>query len=168
MNLFDNIIKSSVGNFLGTQSPSVPSFTTPQAPRTMNYTAPVTQPVAPKPTMTLFSDEQEMYKKMKADNLPDETAFSMLKKRRMDILGGNDISKEETDILKRMQADNVPVKQAVSMIQQRRKDQFNKKYEEGNLLQKGAYNTLAFAAGNLETLAKYSGNALDFITGGTM
>jgi hypothetical protein len=54
------------------------------------------------------------------------------------------------------------------MIQQRRKDQFNKKYEEANLLQKGAYNTLAFAAGNLETVAKYGGNALDFITGGTM
>lgn len=71
-------------------------------------------------------------------------------------------------MLLKMQADNIPVKQAVSMIQKRRADQFNKKYEEGNLLQKGAYNTLAFAAGNLETLAKYSGNTLDFITGGTM
>jgi len=85
MNLFDNIIKSSVNKFLGTTTPSVPSFTTPQAPRTMNYTQP-TAPVAQKPNMTLFSDEQKMFQKMKADNLPDETAFSMLKKRRMDIL----------------------------------------------------------------------------------
>ena len=80
--------------------------------------------------MTLFSDEQKMFQKMKADNLDDNTAYSMLKKRRMDILGGNDLGNDEKEMLLKMQADNVPVKQAVSMIQQRRKDQFNKKYEE--------------------------------------
>lgn len=167
MNLFDNILNQSKNKFLGTQPsvPSVPSFATPQAPRTVNYTAPQVQQ---KPSMTLFSDEQKMFQKMKADNLDDNTAYSMLKKRRMDILGGNDLGNDEKEMLLKMQADNVPVKQAVSMIQQRRKDQFNKKYEEWNLLQKWAYNTLAFAAGNLETLAKYSGNTLDFITGGTM
>ena len=126
MNLFDNIIQSSVGNFTGTK-PITPSLTTQKVPRTVNYTAPQIQQ---KPSMTLFSDEQKMFQKMKADNLDDNTAYSMLKKRRMDILGGNDITPEETDILKRMQADNVPVKQAVTMIQQSRKDQFNKKYEE--------------------------------------
>lgn len=129
MNLFDNILNQSKNKFLGTQPsvPSIPSFSTPKAPKTVNYTDPQVQQ---KPTMTLFSDEQKMFQKMKADNLDDNTAYSMLKKRRMDILGGNDITQEETDILKRMQADNVPVKQAVSMLQQRRKDQFNKKYEE--------------------------------------
>jgi len=132
MNLFDNIIQSSVGNFLGTKPtvPSTPSFTTPQAPRTVNYTAPQVPQVQAKPSMTLFSDEQQMFQKMKADNLPDDTAYSMLKKRRMDILGGNDLGNDEKEMLLKMQADNVPVKQAVSMIQQRRKDQFNKKYEE--------------------------------------
>ena len=167
MNLFDNILNQSKNKFLGTQPsvPSTPSFATPQAPRTVNYTAPQVQQ---KPSMTLFSDEQQMFQKMKADNLDDNTAYSMLKKRRMDILGWNDLGNDEKEMLLKMQADNVPVKQAVSMIQQRRKDQFNKKYEEWNLLQKWAYNTLAFAAGNLETLAKYSGNTLDFITGGTM
>ncbi len=44
MNLFDNIIKQSTSNFLGTQTtPTVPSFMTqqaPQAPRTTNYVAP--------------------------------------------------------------------------------------------------------------------------------
>lgn len=32
------------------------------------------------------------------------------------------------------------------MIQKRRKDQFEKKYQEGNILQKGAYNALMFGA----------------------
>ena len=44
MNLFDNIIKQSTSNFIGTQTtPTVPSFMTqqaPQAPRTTNYVAP--------------------------------------------------------------------------------------------------------------------------------
>lgn len=60
MNLFDNIIQSSVGNFLGTKPtvPSTLSFATPQAPRTINYTAPqVTQPQV-RQSMTLFSDEK--------------------------------------------------------------------------------------------------------------
>jgi hypothetical protein len=132
MNLFDTIF-NPVNNFTGKQAqPQVPSFATPQAPRTTNYTQPIqtTAPVIQKPSMTLFSDEQSMFQKMKADNLSDEQSYSMLKKRRADILGGNDISVQETEILKRMQADAVPVKQAVSMIEQRRKDQFQKKYDE--------------------------------------
>ncbi len=170
MNLFDNIIKQSTSNFLGTKPivPSTPIFTTPQAPRTSSYIAPNTPYTPSKPSMSLFSDEKQMFQKMKADNLSDDTAYSMLKKRRMDILGWNDLANDEKSMLLKMQADNVPVKEAVSLIQKRRADQFNKKYKEGNLLQKWAYNTLAFAAGNLEILAKYSGNTLDFITGGTM
>ena len=170
MNLFDNIIQTSKNNFLGTKPivPSTPIFTTPQAPRTSSYIAPNTPYTPSKPSMSLFSDEKQMFQKMKADNLSDDTAYSMLKKRRMDILGWNDLANDEKSMLLKMQADNVPVKEAVSLIQKRRADQFNKKYKEGNLLQKWAYNTLAFAAGNLETLAKYSGNTLDFITGGTM
>lgn len=86
MNLFDNIFNQSKANFLGTQSvPSTPSFATPQAPRTSSYVAPNT-PYTPTPTMSLFSDEQQMFQKMKADNLDDNTAYSMLKKRRADIL----------------------------------------------------------------------------------
>lgn len=79
------------------------------------------------------------------------------------------IDAQEKEMLKKMQADNVSAKEATAMIAQRRKDkekeQFNKAYESGNLLQKGAYNFLALGAGNLETIAKYSGNALDFATG---
>ena len=41
MNLFDNIIQSQFNNFTGKQAQSqVPSFATPQAPRTTNYVAP--------------------------------------------------------------------------------------------------------------------------------
>lgn len=89
MNLFDNIFNQSKVNFLGTQSvPSTPSFATPQAPRTTNYTQPVqpTAPVVQKPSMTLFSDEQKMFQKMKADNLSDDQSYGMLKKRRTDLL----------------------------------------------------------------------------------
>lgn len=158
MNIFGNItsILNPVDTFLWNNEKKA---------ITKQYIAPEVQK---KPTMTLFSDEQEMFQKMKEDNLSDDQSFSMLKKRRADILWGNDITQEEKNILLRMQSDNVPVKQAVAMIQKRRKDQFQKKYDEANLLQKWAYNALSFAAGNLETVAKYGGNTLDFITGGQM
>ena len=158
MNIFGNItsILNPVDTFLWNNEKQA---------ITKQYIAPEVQQ---KPTMTLFSDEQKMFQKMKEDNLSDDQSFSMLKKRRADILWGNDITQEEKNILLRMQSDNVPVKQAVDMIQKRRKDQFQKKYDEANLLQKWAYNALSFAAGNLETVAKYGGNTLDFITGGQM
>ena len=38
------------------------------------------------PDTVLFSDEKNMYQKMKADNVPDDKAFAMLAKRRYDIL----------------------------------------------------------------------------------
>ena len=40
MNLFDKIIQSQFNNFTGQAQPQVPSFDTPQAPRTTNYTQP--------------------------------------------------------------------------------------------------------------------------------
>ena len=84
MNLFDNIIQSSVGNFLGTKPtvPSTPSFQAPQAPRTVNYTAPQMQKKKP----TFFSDEQEAYDKMMADSVPESDAIEAIKSRRIDLL----------------------------------------------------------------------------------
>jgi hypothetical protein len=35
-----------------------------------------------------------------------------------------------------MQADNLSAKEATALLKQRRADQFEKKYQEGNLLQK--------------------------------
>ena len=55
MNLFDNIIQSQFNNFTGKQAqPQVPSFGTPEAPRTMNYTQPnilTKQPVKTAPVV---------------------------------------------------------------------------------------------------------------------
>lgn len=86
MNLFDNIF-NPVGTFLDKQAqPQAPVV--PQAPRTAQYVAPNTQTSQPaqKPSMTLFSDEQQMFQKMKADNLSDQQATDMLKRRRSDLL----------------------------------------------------------------------------------
>lgn len=72
MNLFENILNRvtvPVGK-QPTQTPTIPQ--TPIAPQ--------------KPSMTLFSDEQQMFHKMKADNLSDEQSFNLLKKRRSDLL----------------------------------------------------------------------------------
>lgn len=44
MNLFDNSIQSNVNNFTGQAQPQTPSFATPQAPRTTNYTQPINTP----------------------------------------------------------------------------------------------------------------------------
>lgn len=84
MNLFANIFDQFTGKQAQSQVPSVP-----QAPRTASYIAPNAPytPTVQKSTMTLFSDEQQMFEKMKADNLSDEQATAMLKKRRTDLLG---------------------------------------------------------------------------------
>lgn len=67
-----------------------------------------------------------------------------------------------------MQADSLSAREATELLKQRRydreKESFNKAYEGGNMLQKTAYNTLAGMAGNLETIATYGGNLLDFAT----
>lgn len=83
MNLFENIFDQ----FTGKAQPQVPT-SVPQAPRTSSYVAPNAPytTAVQKPTMTLFSDEQQMFQKMKADNLSDEKATAMLKKRRNDLL----------------------------------------------------------------------------------
>ena len=72
MNIFENILNRvtvPVGK-QPTQTPIIPQ--TPIVPQ--------------KPSMTLFSDEQQMFQKMKADNLSDEQSFNLLKKRRSDLL----------------------------------------------------------------------------------
>ena len=131
MNLFDNIIQSSVGNFLGTKPtvPSTPSFETPQAPRTVNYTAPQMQKKKP----TFFSDEQEAYDKMMADSVPESDAIEAIKSRRIDLLwGNNDITAVEQQALKSMQADWMSAKDASQALLDHRKsmqESSKKQYE---------------------------------------
>lgn len=131
MNLFDNIIQSSVWNFLGTKPtvPSTPSFETPQAPRTVNYTAPQIQKKKP----TFFSDEQEAYDKMMADSVPESDAIEAIKSRRIDLLwGNNDITAVEQQALKSMQADWMSAKDASQALLDHRKsmqESSKKQYE---------------------------------------
>jgi len=161
MNLFDNIIQSSVGNFLGTKPtvPSTPSFQAPQAPRTVNYTAPQIQKKKP----TFFSDEQEAYDKMMADSVPESDAIEAIKSRRIDLLwGNNDITAVEQQALKSMQADWMSAKDASQALLDHRKsmqESSKKQYESmgtGEKLAKwavwaslGAVSTIGSSAENI-------------------
>lgn len=175
MNLFDNIIKSQFDQFTKQGQPqTVPTFATPQAPRTMNYTAPVVQkPQEPvKKPMTLFANEKNTYNQMLADGLKEEEAQNLVKEHRKKLYPNIDLNPVEVAALRQMANDWLTSYEAAELLKKSKAqkkvkewEDFQKKYEQGNLLQKGAYNTLAFAAGNLETIAKYGGNILDFATG---
>lgn len=54
--------------------------------------------------------------------ISDEKAFDMIKRRRTDLLGGNNITQDETEMLKNMINANVRADDAVAMIQKRRQD----------------------------------------------
>jgi len=186
MNLFEGIVNrkpvfankdfrnttdafGSASNFLWTQTQSTAPQTYTQKAPTQFWQTVKPAPVVENPKMTLFSDEYTMLGKMKADWLSDDESLRLIAQRRKDLLKGNVmIDSEEKEMLRKMQADNITAKEATAMIAQRRKDKekeaFNKAYNKGNLLQKGAYNFLALWAGNLETIAKYSGNILDYAT----
>lgn len=184
MNIFDNLIQSSTNQFLGNKAqPQVPSFATPQAPRTMSYTTPTVptqQPVQetltpiqqPKKTMTLFSNEKKTMDQMLADGLSEDEATALVKEHRKKLYPNLDLTPVEVAALRQMANDGLTSYEASDLLKKSKEqkkvkawEDFQKKYEQGNLLQKGAYNTLAFAAGNLETIAKYGGNILDFATG---
>ena len=72
--------------------------------------------------LTLFSDEQEAYKKMLADGLDENSANNLISQRRKDIMGKTAISQDESAALLKMQADNISSIDAVKMIQDRRKE----------------------------------------------
>ena len=162
MNLFDNIIQSSVGNFLGTKPtvPSTPSFQAPQAPRTVNYTAPQMQKKKP----TFFSDEQEAYDKMMADNVPESDAIDAIKSRRLDLLGGNnDISVVEQQALKSMQADWLSAKDASQALLDHRKsmqEEAQKRYDSMGTWEKVAKNVVGAWLGAVSTIWSSTENIL--------
>jgi hypothetical protein len=179
MNLFWNILDQ----FTGQAQPQVPSFSTPQAPRTMNYTAPTlpnqkpiqTDPTAPtqtKKSMTLFANEKSTMNQMISDGLSEDEAQNLVKEHRKKLYPNIDLNPVEVAALRQMANDWLTSYEASELLKQSKEqkkikawEDFQKRYEKGNFLQKGAYNTLAFAAGNLETIAKYGGNILDFATG---
>lgn len=174
MNLFENIFER---NFTKQAQPQVPSFAIPQAPRTINYTEPKVTPtpvaaVPAKKPLTLFSNEKKTYDQMIADGLSEDEATKLVKEHRKKLYPNIDLNPVEVAALRQMANDWLTSYEASDLLKKSKEqkkakawEDFQKKYEQGNLLQKGAYNTLAFAAGNLETLAKYGGNILDFATG---
>lgn len=117
-----------------------------------------------KPTRpTFFSDEQQAYDKMMADNIPESDAISAIKSRRLDLLGGNNnITVVEQQALKNMQADWLSAKEAAQQILDHRKaiqEDAQKKYESmgtGEKLAKwavwaslGAVSTIGSSAENI-------------------
>lgn len=102
--------------------------------------------------------------------------MNLLKQRRTDLLEGNTtLNPKEQSMLQKMQADNLTAKEATALIKQYRTDipekqkaDFEKKYAQGNLLQKGAYNALMLGAGATEKVLQYGGNILDFATFGKL
>lgn len=162
MNLFDNIIQSSVGNFLGTKPtvPSTPIFQSPQAPRTVNYTAPQMQKKKP----TFFSDEQEAYDKMMADSVPELDAIEAIKSRRIDLLwGNNDITAVEQQALKSMQADWMSAKDASQALLDHRKsmqEEAQKRYESMGTGEKIAKNVVGAWLGSVATIWSSAENIL--------
>lgn len=162
MNLFDNILNQSKNKFLGTQPsvPSTPSFTTPQAPRTLNYTDPKIQKKKP----TFFSDEQTAYDKMMADNVPEADAIEAIKSRRIDLLGGNnDITAVEQQALKSMQADWLSAKEAAQALldhRQSMKEEEKKRYESMWTGEKIAKNVVGAWLGSVATIWSSAENIL--------
>ena len=174
-NIFDQLTKQG--------QPQVPSFATSQAPRTMNYTSPTiptqqpiqatpTAPIQQKKSMTLFANEKSTMNQMISDGLSEDEAQNIVKEHRKKLYPNIDLNPVEVAALRQMANDGLTSYEASELLKQSKEqkkakawEDFQKKYEKGNLLQKGAYNTLAFAAGNLETIAKYGGNILDFATG---
>ena len=178
MNLFTNILDQLTKQ----AQPQMPSFATPVAPRTINYTEPTvitkqpqtapTVPVQPKKAMTLFANEKTTMDQMISDGLSEDEAQNIVKEHRKKLYPNIDLDPVEVAALRQMANDWLTSYEASELLKQSKEqkkvkawEDFQKKYEQWNILQKGAYNTLAFAAGNLETIAKYGGNILDFATG---
>ncbi len=112
---------------------------------------------------TFFSDEQDAYDKMMADNVPEQDAIEAIKSRRLDLLGGNnDISAVEQQALKSMQADGMSAKEAAQALldhRQSMQEEAKKRYESmgtGEKLVKwavgaslGAVSTIGSSAENI-------------------
>lgn len=125
--------------------------------------------------MHLFEDEQEKFDNMMANGVEPERAKEAIKAHRTELFGGDaQISQTEAQKLLKMQAAGIDSKAAVAAIKAGREDYEQKnsvgtlfKERKGKeLMKKGLEGTLNFAAGNLQTIAQYGGNVLDFATGG--
>lgn len=126
MNLFDNIFNQ----FTGKQTQSqVPSFATPQAPRTVNYTTPTiptqqpiqatpTAPIQPKKAMTLFANEKTTMDQMLADGLSEDEAQNLVKEHRKKLYPNIDLNPVEVAALRQMANDGLTSYEASELLKQ--------------------------------------------------
>jgi len=128
-------------------------------------------PEAPQPTapaqsgMRLFKDETEAYQKMMDSGLDDATAQDMIKQRRSDLMGGNtQLKQSEAAALLKMREAGLDAKTAIKLLTDKR----NADEAARPAWKKAGEGALNLAAGNLQTIAQYGGNALDFLTGGKL
>lgn len=169
MNLFESILKKTspiqnpVENFM--------SWFTPTKPTVQQATSTPTQPVQQNQKPTLFADEQNAYNAMINDWLPEQEAISLVKKRREGLASGLKLTPIEATALRQMAQDGLSSEESLQLLAQGRalqkdaaKTDFEKKYAQGNLLQKGAYNALMLGAGATEKTLQYGWNILDFVT----
>jgi len=160
-----NILEKGKKSIAPITQPIQKAFT-PAVETAKSAIVPITSTVSnlSKPTRpTFFSDEQQAYDKMIADNVPESDAISAIKSRRLDLLGGNNnITVIEQQALKNMQADWLSAKEAAQQILDHRKaiqEEAQKKYESmwtGEKLAKwavgaslGAVSTIGSSAENI-------------------
>lgn len=125
MNLFSNIFDQLTKQ----AQPQVPSFATPQAPRTMNYTAPTVptkkpvqatpvDPVQPKKAMTLFANEKSTMDKMISDGLSEDEAQNLVKEHRKKLYPNIDLNPIEVAALRQMANDGLTSYEASELLKQ--------------------------------------------------
>lgn len=123
------------------------------------------EPGEKKGPMHLFKDEQEAYQKMLDAGYDDAGAHELIKQRRSDLMGGNTrLKQSEAAALMKMREAGLDAKTAVKFLNEKREaDEAARP-----AWKKAGEGALNFAAGNLQTIAQYGGNTLDFLTAGKL
>lgn len=140
--------------------------------RIAETTAPAVTSVKPdlsQRTAKLFPDEKDALSKMMADGKNENDSFALLSQRRKDLLGNTQLTGIETSAIQKMIADGMNSEEAVKAIQAHREEMRTQAKTDAENLPLGkkiAKGALDLAAGNFETLMKYGGNTLDFLTFG--
>lgn len=122
------------------------------------------QSLTQKKKPTFFSDEQEAYDKMMADNVPEQDAIEAIKSRRKDLMWWNaDITVVEQQALKNMQADWMSAKEAAQQLIDHRKslqEASQKRYESMWTGEKVAKNIVGAWLGSVATIWSSAENIL--------
>lgn len=116
-------------------------------------------------SMNLFKDEQAAYQKMLDAGYDDAGAKQLIKQRRTDLMGGNtQLKQSEAVALLKMREAGLDAKTAIKLLNDKRQAD----EASSPAWKKAGEGALNLAAGNLQTIAQYGGNVLDFLTGGKL